>query len=43
MRSLPVIPVSAQRPDLTDCVLQACSDFMAGQPPADSLAYQGSF
>jgi tRNA dimethylallyltransferase len=43
MRSLPVIPVSAQRADLTDSVLQACADFIAGQPVADTLRYTGSF
>jgi tRNA dimethylallyltransferase len=40
MRSLPVLPVSAQRADLTDSVLQACSDFIAGKPVADTLRYR---
>ncbi|WP_293765751.1 tRNA (adenosine(37)-N6)-dimethylallyltransferase MiaA [uncultured Aquitalea sp.] len=43
MRSLDVLPVNAQRPDVETAVLDACERFLAGRDMADNLVYRGAF
>lgn len=42
-RSLPVIPLNAQAPDLADSLFGAVEDWQAGHPADPALAYTGPF